>query len=53
MKSSNKILCKKHELLSVMENIDKPDIVLTMGAGDIDTYLKDLKELFIKKYNLA
>ncbi len=53
MKSSNKILCKKQELLSVMENIDKPDIVLTMGAGDIDTYLKALKELFIKKYNLA
>ncbi len=53
MKSSNKILCKKQELLSVMENIEKPDIVLTMGAGDIDTYLKALKELFIKKYNLA
>lgn len=53
MKSSNKILCKKQELLSVMESIDKPDIVLTMGAGDIDTYLKGLKELFIKKYNLA
>lgn len=53
MKSSNKILCKKQDLLSVIESIDKPDIVLTMGAGDIDTYLKGLKELFIKKYNLA
>lgn len=52
MRNSNKILCKKQELLSVVESIDKPDIVLTMGAGDIDTYLSSLKELFTKKYQL-
>lgn len=52
MRSSNKILCKKQELLSVVENINKPDIVITMGAGDIDTYLGSLKDLFIKKYQL-
>lgn len=53
MKSANKILCKKQELLSVLENISKPDIVLTMGAGDIDTYLGAIKELLTRKYNLA
>lgn len=53
MHNSNKILCKKQELPLVAGNIEKPDIVLTMGAGDIDTFLGTLKELFIKKYNLS
>lgn len=52
MQNGNKILCKKQELLSVLENIDKPDIVITMGAGDIDTYLSSMRDLFIKKYHL-
>lgn len=53
MKSSNKQLCKKQDLLAAAENMSRPDIVITMGAGDIDTYLSPLKELFIKKYQLA
>lgn len=52
IKNKNKILCTKKELLSVAETIEQPDIVLTMGAGDIDTYLAPLKDLFVKKYHL-
>lgn len=52
MQNRNKILCNKQDLLKVVENIDKPDIVLTMGAGDIDTFIGPLKELFITKYKL-
>ncbi len=52
MQIKNKILCTKQDLLSVVENINRPDIVITMGAGDIDTYLNPLKSLFIKKYHL-
>lgn len=52
IQNKNKILCTKQELIKTVESIDKPDIVLTMGAGDIDTYLPALKNLFIQKYNL-
>lgn len=52
VKNQNKILCRKQELLDVAENIEKPDIVLTMGAGDIDTCLPSLKKLFVEKYQL-
>lgn len=52
IKNKNKILCNKTELLSVLETIEKPDIVLTMGAGDIDTFLKPMKEFFITHYKL-
>ncbi|HEX3008345.1 MAG TPA: Mur ligase family protein, partial [Bacteroidales bacterium] len=54
MHNKNKMMCTKQELLSVVSNMtDRPDIVLTMGAGDIDTYLSSLKELFIQKYKLT
>jgi UDP-N-acetylmuramate--alanine ligase len=53
MRNKNKMICTKQELLSVVNNMtERPDIVLTMGAGDIDTYLSSLKELFIQKYKL-
>ncbi|HYG16034.1 MAG TPA: cyanophycin synthetase, partial [Bacteroidia bacterium] len=41
----NKILCTKAELLSVMKNI-RPDVLLTLGAGDIDTFVQPLKEMY-------
>lgn len=53
IKNTNKILCTQTELISVLETIPKPDIVLTMGAGDIDTFLAPMKQLFETKYGLS
>jgi UDP-N-acetylmuramate--alanine ligase len=39
----NKFLCRKTELINKLENL-KTDIVVTFGAGDIDTYLKQIKK---------
>lgn len=45
--SSNKLLCQKDELsdvlCSIMENTDGPVAFLTLGAGDIDRLLPELK----------
>jgi UDP-N-acetylmuramate--alanine ligase len=52
MKNPHRILCQKKELLTVLEDIEKSDIVITMGAGDIDTILPSLRKFFIEKYQL-
>ncbi len=47
----NKLLCDKQELMSVMEKEDV-DVLVTVGAGDIDTFVKPVKELLVRKYSL-
>jgi UDP-N-acetylmuramate--alanine ligase len=42
--SCAKILCKKTELIDVIKN-QPTDVVVTIGAGDIDQYLEPLKTL--------
>ena len=42
---AEKILLKKEELIPYLENI-KPQMLITMGAGDIDRLVKDIKNKF-------
>jgi UDP-N-acetylmuramate--alanine ligase len=41
----NKTLCTKQELLEVMKT-KKPEVLLTMGAGDIDRFVESLKKMY-------
>jgi UDP-N-acetylmuramate--alanine ligase len=47
----DKILCTKSELMSVLEK-EETDILVTVGAGDIDTFVKPIKDMLMKKYSL-
>ena len=48
MNLSNKYLASKEETLEMLKNIES-DVVLTMGAGDIDRMVKDIVEIFKSK----
>lgn len=48
--TTEKTLCNKAELLEVLKNKDI-EVLLTLGAGDIDQLLGDVKELVSNKYN--
>lgn len=41
----DKTLCKKEELLSILKT-RKLDVVLTIGAGDIDMFVEEIKSAF-------
>lgn len=41
----NKMLLSKEEVLTYLRE-HKPDILLTLGAGDIDTLVSDIEEIF-------
>ncbi len=43
MKNDNAVLCKEDDILNLVKN-DKPDILLTMGAGDIDRLVPVLEK---------
>ncbi len=47
IKNKNKILCTKTELFRVLEN-KNPEILITLGAGDIDELVEPIKELYSK-----
>ena len=40
----NKTLCKKSELLELMKD-KRPEVLVTLGAGDIDTLLPDIEKI--------
>lgn len=42
MKSSNKIICQKKNLLEELSKM-KLEVLITMGAGDIDTFVEPIK----------
>ena len=44
--SCEKTLCSKTDLLKIVKN-SQTDVVVTIGAGDIDTYIKPIKELLL------
>lgn len=48
IKSSNKRFCKKEHLLSVMDKLDI-EVLVTIGAGDIDKFVNPIKEILSKK----
>lgn len=42
----NKTICKKENLLELLQT-KKPEVLLTMGAGDISKYVEPIKQLFL------
>ena len=44
-----KIRCDKKNLLATLDSLDI-EVIATVGAGDIDTFVKPIKELLSKKY---
>lgn len=44
-----KIRSSKKDLLSKLESLDV-EVIATVGAGDIDTFVKPIKEMMMKKY---
>ena len=42
---SDKLLCKRTDLLDILEE-RHPEVLLTLGAGDIDKYVKPITERF-------
>lgn len=42
--SKNKILCSKEELLNTIKSID-PELIMTVGAGDIDRFVPQIEKL--------
>jgi UDP-N-acetylmuramate--alanine ligase len=51
MKSGNKRLSSLNTLVGELENEDN-EVVLTLGAGDIDQVVEPIKEMLQKKYSL-
>lgn len=45
LKKSNKILCTKNNVLEILKERN-PEVLLTLGAGDIDEIVKPIKEMF-------
>ena len=46
-----KIRCNKSNLMEKLEKIDV-DVVATVGAGDIDTFVEPIKNMLKKKYEV-
>ncbi len=51
LKNSNKILTSKELLLPILSNVFSGGVLLTMGAGDIDTKIRDITNM-LKDKNL-
>lgn len=46
-----KVRCGKLDLMKNLENVNV-DILVTVGAGDIDTFVEPIKEMLLKKYEV-
>ena len=44
-----KYLCTKKELIELLDKLPVPEVLITMGAGDIDTFVEPIKKLLLKK----
>lgn len=47
--SGQKVLCGKNDLMKIVSERDI-DILVTVGAGDIDTFVEPLKKMLLAKY---
>jgi len=45
IKNKNKVLITKAELLKELQN-RKPEVLLTLGAGDIDGFVEPIKRIY-------
>jgi UDP-N-acetylmuramate--alanine ligase len=50
---SNKHLCLKKDLIKFVGSMDMPEVIITMGAGDIDTFIEPIKEVLLKRSGSA
>jgi UDP-N-acetylmuramate--alanine ligase len=51
---ADKCLCSKEEVINILKN-KKPDVLLTLGAGNIDTLVEPIEEMLknnIREYNI-
>jgi len=48
----DKTLCKKEELLCILEN-EALETLATFGAGDIDRFVEPVREMLIKRLNMS
>ena len=46
-----KIRCGKSDLMEKVNSIEA-DVIVTVGAGDIDTFVEPIRQLLIKKYEV-
>lgn len=51
IKNKNKIICRKNDLLKVLQNKDF-EVVLTLGAGDIDQLILPIKNQLMQKTSI-
>jgi len=49
--SKVKVRCNKDDLMKKIEALDV-DVIATVGAGDIDTFVEQIKNLLVKKYEV-
>ena len=49
--SKVKIRCNKSDLMQKLETLEL-DVVVTIGAGDIDTFIEPIKNMLINKYEI-
>jgi len=47
IKNQNKTLCTKAELMEILKD-RKPEVLMTLGAGDIDEFIEPIKKLYNK-----
>ena len=50
IKNKNKIICTKDELLEIIKSKNNLEVLLTLGAGDIDKLVEPIKEITSEKY---
>jgi UDP-N-acetylmuramate--alanine ligase len=51
IKSASKIRCNKKDLMQKLENMDI-EVLATIGAGDIDTFVQPIGEMLRRKYEV-
>jgi UDP-N-acetylmuramate--alanine ligase len=49
VRAARKVLCTKKDVIQKLEGSDL-ELVATVGAGDIDTFVEPIKEMLIKRY---
>jgi UDP-N-acetylmuramate--alanine ligase len=46
MELKEKIICQKSEVLDMLKS-KNPELIVTVGAGDIDTLIPQIREMFL------
>ena len=50
IKNKNKVICTKDELIEIIKSRNNLEVLLTLGAGDIDTLVEPIKEVTSRKF---